>query len=140
MSLLEKFAPKIPLPGFFRLESVATNANTRLSVRWNLDGEPGELAQDYDRDRVTLLEVVSSFPGVEGKLNGLARTVARAVPLPQNWVLECGPAKGAEGFLLTFDMGTNNWEKHLEVSTVQLGQLGDLLQWIAEANKIDRHR
>jgi hypothetical protein len=141
MSLLQKFIPKIPLPSFFRLESKSAKAKTRLSVQWNLDGNPGERIQDVEGSTATLLEVIEAFPGVQDKIPAMVKPIAGNLPLPPNWVLECGPApKDKEGFLLTFDVGPKHWEKHLEVSTVQLNQLSDLIGWIAEANKVDRHR
>lgn len=141
MSILQKFIPKIPLPSFFRLESTSAKGATRLNVQWNLDGNPGEHAQTLDKGTASLLEVIEAFPGVEGHIPRMARVIAGNIPLPPNWVLECKPApKGLEGFLLTFNVGPQHFEKHLEVTRVQLNQLGDLVGWIAEANKIDRHR
>jgi hypothetical protein len=142
MSFLEKYLPKTPLPGFFRLESTSHKGATRLNIQWNLDGTPGEHTQHLDNGTSTLLQVMESFPGVADKIPLLARGAAGLIPLPPNWVLECGPAKpsGTEGFLLTFDVAHKHWEKHLAVSKLQLNQLGDLIQWVAEANKIDRHR
>ncbi len=141
MSILQKFIPKIPLPSFFRLESKSAKGSTSLSVKWNLDGTPGERVQNLDKGTATLLEVMEAFPGVEDRIPMVARTILGNIPLPPNWILECGPApKGVEGFLFTFDVGPTHWEKHLEVTKVQLNQLGDLIQWVSEANKIDRHR
>ncbi len=144
MSILQKFLPKTPLPGIFRVESKSAHGATCLSIRWNLDGTPGERVQNLDRGTASLLEVIESFPGVDDtveNLPGFAKAVARNIPLPPNWVLECKPApKGKEGFLFTFDVGVLHWEKHLEVTKVQLNQLGDLIGWVAEANKTDRHR
>ena len=144
MSLISKFIPPIDLPGFFRLESYSGNNQTKLSVRWNLDGNPGEKIQVLERGTATLAEVIEAFPGTEKIVTNVkwiaARMVLGKIPLPPNWVLECGAAPdNKEGFLLTFDVGPQHFEKHLKVTKVQLTQLEDLLKWIGEANKIDRH-
>jgi hypothetical protein len=144
MSLISKFIPPIDLPGFFRVESYSGNNQTRLSVKWNLDGNPGEKTHVIERGSATLAEVVEAFPGTEKITSNAkwlaAKMIVGKIPLPPNWVLECGSAPAElEGFMLTFDVGKQHFEKHLKVTKVQLTQLEDLIKWIAEANKIDRH-
>ncbi len=148
-SFIQKLIPEnIPLPGIFRVESRSANGMTCLSVRWNLDGTPGERSHNLDKERASLLDVIKSFPGVDidkalGKSWAAkpAKMAMSNLPLPSNWVIECKPApKSKEGFLFTFDVGILHWEKHLEVTKVHLDQLADLVGWVAEANKVDRHR
>jgi len=145
MSILAKFIPAIDLPSFFRIESYSGGGQTTLTVRWNVDGTPNERKTVLDKSMASLAEVVEAFPGTEVFKENFkykaARGIIGAIPLPPNWVLECGAApKGLEGFLLTFDVGPKHFQKHLPVTTVQLNQLEELVKWIGEANKIDRHK
>jgi len=144
MGIISRLIPPIDLPGFFRIESYSGNNQTHLTVRWNLDGNPGEKHHVLDQSTATLAAVVEAFPGTESIRSNpkylIAKPIIGRVPLPPNWVLECGAAPGdQDGFLLTFDVGSQHFEKHLKVTKVQLAQLEDLIKWIGEANKIDRH-
>jgi hypothetical protein len=135
--------PKIELPRYFRITSTPGSNETTIVCTVNVQGAPKEFKGKAGSAPV-LLDIVQAFPKLDmEKIPPLIRTGLGMVPLPTDWVLECQPAKKKEGFLLTLDIkqrsgATKHYEKELEVTTVMLAEFLDVLEWVKEANKIDR--
>jgi hypothetical protein len=86
----------------------------------------------------TLLDVIQAFPSVDiSEMNSMVRGAMAMMLLPTSWVLECSPCE--KGFRLTLDIHPGkHWEKEFEVTSMQLAEMVDILDWVKEANKIDR--
>lgn len=140
---IKALVPKIDLPRYFRITSTPGTNETIIVCTVNIQGKPKEFAGKAGPTPV-LLDVVQAFPSLDiEKIPSLIRSGLGLIPLPTNWVLECQPAKTKEGFRITLDVTgkdkkVQHYEKELEVTTVQLAEFLDVLEWVKEANKVDR--
>lgn len=126
--------PKIDLPGYFHVVSMPVGGKTHIVLTLTIrDGLQPHTAI-VDKTPPTLYDAVAAFPKVNVK-NPLARGALASVRLPAEWVLECSPCQGKEGFRLSFDSGDLHWEKDLEVNTMRLGDLLELVEWVRAQQK-----
>lgn len=136
--------PKVELPRYFQISSKEEGGKVRVEATINLKN-PKVYSTTLPTAAPSLLDVIKAFPDVDTEsLPPLAVTALGFVVLPTKWDLECRPAETLkEGFRLTLDLhrasGTKRWEKEFEVTSMQLAELVDVLDWVREANKIDRH-
>lgn len=137
---IAKFVPNIDLPRYFRIVSTPLRDSTQVVLLVNVKGELQEFDSSLPK-APSFYDVITLFPTVDpDDIPGMVRTIGSAINLPRSWKLECGPAEG--GFLLTLDIFKNgtskHWEKKIEVTTVQLKELLDVVEWVKEANQVDR--
>lgn len=142
---IKSLVPYVELPSYFNISSTPVEGKgLRISVLANVEGSPKTYTAEIPHARPTLLDVVGAFPKIDlSNFNTMAKTILGTMKLPVHWVLECkGAPPPKEGFLITldvYDMTPNkHWEKVLPVSTMQLAELVEVLEWVKEANKMGR--
>lgn len=137
---IAKFVPEIDLPRYFRIVSTPLKDSTQVALLVNVKGQLKEIDSHLPK-APTFYDVVTLFPAVDpDEIPKMVRTIGSAIDLPRSWTLECSPDDG--GFLLTLDVNkegtTKRWEKKIEVTVVQLKELLDVVEWVKEANRVDR--
>lgn len=136
--------PKVELPRYFRITSTPLPAGA-LRIEATLHSKDAKVySSQIPTSSPTLLDVVKAFPSIDtSKFGSMAEKALGFVVLPSRWELECNPAQTKEGFRISLDVhqssGTKHWEKEITVTKLQLAELVDVLDWVKEANKIDRH-
>jgi hypothetical protein len=136
--------PKVTLPRYFKITSTIHQEGTALSLKANVDGELKEYDAKLTTPEPRLADILGLFPSIdlENDVPKMVRGFVGAIPLPRVWTLECGPAEGGVEFSLDIpqaDGSIRHWAKKLEVSAAQLADLIDVIDWVRESNKIDRH-
>lgn len=136
--------PKVELPRYFKIVSRpiqggATEITATLHVK-----DQKTYSTKIPSQAPTLIDVVKAFPSLDmNKIPSGAQLALGFIVLPASWDLECMPLQKKEGFRVTLDIhklsgGSKKWEREFEVTKMQLAELVDVLEWVKEANKVDR--
>lgn len=141
---IKALIPKVELPRYFKITSIIDGEGTALCLKANIEGDLKEFDRTLDTPEPRLADIVGLFPHIdmENDIPKMVRSVIGAIPLPRVWTLECGPADGGVEFSLDVpqsDGRTRHWDKKLDVSSAQLADLVDVIDWVREASKVDRH-
>lgn len=137
---MKALVPKIELPKYFKItSSVVEGGATQIEAKF-LDKH---YVKTVPTSAPTVIDVLRAFPDLNlSKVPKAGLAALEYVILPSRWDLECNPAQTKEGFRITLDIhqssGTKHWEKELQVTAVQLAEFVDVLDWVKQANRMEK--
>jgi len=141
--MLRAAVPEVELPQWFEVQSNRVDGKTTLTLSATIGGQKQTIEKVLEQEAASVMDVISLWPSVEGKVPGMARKVLAFLPVPSHCKITGAPRgdssatkEGARLSLQARVMGNDmNWHWDSTLDKLYMADLVEMVDWLKAIQK-----